>query len=271
MSNMNPSQQGGEALRRQVPITLQAIGLEKVNTINARDLHSWLEVEKDFSNWVKYQIDRARLVQHRDYEVFAFLGGSDIHQGRGGDRRSIEYALTIDAAKHVAMLSQTERGFQAREYFINCERRANDPVHQWLTMTRTKVLRIVLKLAEERDAARELTTRQQVQIQELVPKAAFHDAVAQADGGQSMAEVAKVLGTGQNRLFRLLYEHNILMPANRLPYQEFIDRGYFRVIEQKPWQDSTGRTFVPTKTLVTGKGLAWIQKKWFPKQEGGAA
>ena len=107
-------------------------------------------------------------------------------------------------------------------------------------------------------------------VQELTPKAEFSDAITDSRDGMSIQAAAKMLGTGQNRLFRLLYVEKVLMPENRLPYQEFEDRGYFRVIAQTPWQDKEGNTHIPRKTLVTGKGLAWIQKKWFPKQEGAA-
>ena len=63
-------------------------------------LHAFLEVKKDFSNWIKKQIGRARLVEGRDYIIFAQKGKNT---GRG--RSSLEYHLTIDAAKHIAMMS----------------------------------------------------------------------------------------------------------------------------------------------------------------------
>ena len=70
------------------------------SAVNARDLYAFLEVKKDFSNWIKKQIGRARLVEGRDYIIFAQKGKNT---GRG--RSSLEYHLTIDAAKHIAMMS----------------------------------------------------------------------------------------------------------------------------------------------------------------------
>lgn len=98
------------------------------------------------------------------------------------------------------------------------------------------------------------------EIQVLQPKAAFHDAVNDASGAQSIQEVAKVLGTGQNRLFTWLRDQHILLPSN-LPYQEYMDRGYFKVVE-RTWKDAEGEPHLTTKTLVTGKGLAWLQKRY---------
>ena len=68
--------------------------------MNARDLHAFLEVKKDFSDWIKKQIERARLLEGRDYIIFPQKGENT---GRG--RSSLEYHLTIEAAKHIAMMS----------------------------------------------------------------------------------------------------------------------------------------------------------------------
>ena len=91
-------------------------------TVNARDLHAFLEVKQDFSNWIKKQIERARLVEGRDYIIFAQKGENT---GRG--RSSLEYHLTIEAAKHIAMMSGCDKGFEVRDYFLECERIAKQP------------------------------------------------------------------------------------------------------------------------------------------------
>jgi len=61
-------------------------------------------IGRDFSNWVKNQIDSLQLVENEDYVCFAEKGESI--EGRGGDRRSIEYHFTLDAAKHIAMATK---------------------------------------------------------------------------------------------------------------------------------------------------------------------
>ena len=117
------------------------------------------------------------------------------------------------------------------------------------------LLRVTQRLAEEY-RARKLA---EAKVEELEPKAEFHDRVAGAVDAQSIRDVAKVLGTGQNRMFAWLRGERILMADNR-PYQDFLDAGYFRVIEQT-WEDRDGNVHLTTKTLVTGKGLAWLQKR----------
>lgn len=94
------------------------IGGISIQTVNARALHASLGVRRDFNQWMRDQIDRVRLQEERDY-----LSYEDVGNPRGGRPRR-EYALSLDAAKHIAMMSQTDRGFQVRDYFIECETRA---------------------------------------------------------------------------------------------------------------------------------------------------
>ena len=89
--------------------------------VNARDLHVFLEVGRDFSNWMKDQIEKCDLVENQDYEVFAEKG-----ENPKGGRPSKEYALSINAAKEISMMSQTEKGKQARRYFIACEEKLKE-------------------------------------------------------------------------------------------------------------------------------------------------
>ena len=94
----------------------------------------------------------------------------------------------------------------------------------------------------------------------LLPKAEFFDAVTDSKSAISIGEVAKVLdmGIGQNKLFAFLRERKILDRQN-IPYQEYIDRGYFRTIEQK--YDVRGEVRISIKTLVFQKGIDFIRKQ----------
>ena len=113
------------------------------------------------------------------------------------------------------------------------------------------------------DYARDKQQLQQ-QVAALEPKALFHDEVTAAVNDQPIASIAKVLGTGEIRLFRWLRDSNILM-GNNLPYQQFIDAGYFHVVE-RTWRDQNGEPRVTAKTMVTGKGLVFLQRRWGQKR-----
>ena len=102
-----------------VKIERNQIAGKTVQTANARELHTFLEVKKDFSGWIKAQIKRAMLTEGKDYLVTQ--KGEQLPSGM---KHLIEYQLTIEAGKHIAMLAGTAKGKEVREYFIECERRA---------------------------------------------------------------------------------------------------------------------------------------------------
>jgi len=66
------------------------------------------------------------------------------------------------------------------------------------------------------------------------------------------------MGIGRNRLFKFLRDQGILM-YNNIPYQAYIDNGYFRTIEQE-YLKPDKKTGISIKTLVYQKGLDYIQK-----------
>lgn len=115
-----------------------------------------------------------------------------------------------------------------------------------------------LRLAAEQT---EKLEKQAVAIAEMQPKADFHDDVAAAINAQDYQAVAKVLGTGRTRFTRWLKAKKITM-ENLRPYQQYEDAGYFRVDERKRKDPVTGESIIYTKTLVTGKGVIYLQKKW---------
>lgn len=109
--------------------------------------------------------------------------------------------------------------------------------------------------------AQNIISQKDKQIEQMKPKAEFFDAVADSRTAISMNEVSKVLGIkgyGRNNLFEFLRKNGILDRWN-VPYQRYIDCGWFRVIEQK--YTIQGEPCVTTKTLVYQKGVDAIRKK----------
>lgn len=109
--------------------------------------------------------------------------------------------------------------------------------------------------------AQNIIQQKDKQIAEMKPKVEFFDAVADSKTAISMNEVAKVLaikGFGRNNLFEFLRNEKILDRYN-VPYQRYVDAGWFRVIEQKYMKN--GEQQVTTKTLVYQKGVDGIRKK----------
>ena len=108
--------------------------------------------------------------------------------------------------------------------------------------------------------AQNIISQKDRQIEEMKPKAEFFDTVADSKTAISMNEVAKVLnikGYGRNNLFEFLRNRKVLDSWN-VPYQRYVDNGWFRVIEQH--YQKNGEPIVTTKTLVYQKGVDGIRK-----------
>lgn len=105
-----------------IRVAERQIGDGAIQTVNARDLHAFLGVGKVFAAWIQERIQKYGFVENQDFAIgFPVL---ENQSGRGGDRRSKEYHLSLDMAKELAMVERNDKGKQARQYFIDCERRA---------------------------------------------------------------------------------------------------------------------------------------------------
>lgn len=89
--------------------------------VSARDLHHGLKIKKHFTDWVKQNFKI--FVENRDYT----FSPKSVNVPNGGTKQIQDYAITIDMAKHIAMMSRTVMGKKFREYFIEVEKKWNDP------------------------------------------------------------------------------------------------------------------------------------------------
>jgi anti-repressor protein len=227
--------------------------IDTVQTVNARELHAFLEIGKDFSNWIKAQLERARLVEDRDFVKVA-------QKGELGGQTRIEYFLTIEAAKHIAMMSGSEKGFEVREYFIECERRVkhNAPA---IDLNDPSFLRTMLLGYTEKVIALE------AKVAADAPKVEFVEKYTKADGNKGVREVAKLLNANEREFVAFLVTHNIMYRLNgRLTayaHHQHADR--FAV---KTGVGSNEHAF--TQSMFTPKGVAWIAEKWAEYQSAHA-
>jgi len=118
------------------------------------------------------------------------------------------------------------------------------------------LIRLATTLKEERD--KRIAAERQIETDK--PKVEFFDQVADSKDAVDLGTAARVLnmGIGRNRLFEILRDNKILMDNNQ-PYQKYIDRGYFRTVEQK-YTKPDGTTCISIKTLVYQRGLDYIRK-----------
>lgn len=90
--------------------------------VNARDLHAFLESKQQFADWIKSRINQYGFVENQDYQILA----SETYEASWGGNNKVEYALSIDMSKELSMVEKTKKGKEARSYFIDCERVANE-------------------------------------------------------------------------------------------------------------------------------------------------
>lgn len=219
-------------------------------TVSARELHEALDIKYDFKRWVESNFKSFVMGEdfnpHMDVKV-QFEGNRQVH------RSYQDYQLSIDMAKHLCLMSQTDKGKMCRQYLIDLEKAWNTP---------EQVMARALKIADETIAKLQSDNRVLIEDNErMKPKAEFFDAVTDSKDAIPMADVAKVLdmGIGRNKLFEFLRNNKILMADNK-PYQKYVDAGYFRVIEQK-YDKGYGETGINIKTLVFQKGVDYIRKR----------
>jgi phage antirepressor YoqD-like protein len=121
-----------------------------------------------------------------------------------------------------------------------------------------KVLAYHIQKANEYKERAELAEQKLI---EQAPKVDFYDTVTQSTDAIDMKEVAKTLnidGLGRNKLFALLRDRGVLDKKN-LPYQEYVNRGYFKIVESS-FITKDGGKGVSLKTVVFQKGLDFIRK-----------
>lgn len=112
-----------------LPVFSGFLGGDQVKLVDARALYVFMQVRRDFATWIKARILKFGFVVGEDYLTAKSgeqLDSPDLVNQvsrHGGDRRSIDYHLTLDMAKELAMVENNERGRQARRYFIECEKR----------------------------------------------------------------------------------------------------------------------------------------------------
>lgn len=166
----------GNQLANIINIGEDVIGGESIQTVNARQLHTGLGVKKDFSNWIKAQILRARLVENRDFALVAQKG----EQLPSGAKHLIEYHLTIESAKHIAMMSGTEKGFEVREYFLECEHLAKQKT-QALPVVKSQAMQLIIAQAMAFDRLEQEQQRQATEIAKLGESLAVIEARTQPE------------------------------------------------------------------------------------------
>lgn len=212
--------------------------------ISGRELHSFLEVKTAYKDWFP------RMTEYGFTEGEDFC--SNLSESTGG-RPSIDHSLTIDMAKELCMIQRTERGKQARQYFLQVEKDWNSP---------QKIMARALALAEKELATIRTTVQvQQQQISELQPKATYYDLVLQCKNAIPVSIIAKDYGYSARKMNELLNERGVQFKQGKngpwLLYQKYAGMGYTSTKTQN-FPDKNGEMFARVHMYWTQKGRMFI-------------
>jgi anti-repressor protein len=117
-----------------------SINEQTLDTVNARELHTFLELGRDFSNWIKARIAQYGFEEGEDFMCVENLSSPKRASSKSRTQKVKDYFLTLDMAKELAMVERNEKGKQARRYFIDCEKQLHEQKHLPATTPNTAIL-----------------------------------------------------------------------------------------------------------------------------------
>ena len=223
------------------------------HTVSAKTLYEFLGLDPTtWAKWYKRNIlNNEFAFEHVDYEP---LG---IETSGKGNRVSQDFEITIDFAKKISMMARTEKGNEARKYFIECERKVLNPA-----LSDSEIMSRALMIAHETLAAKDKVIEakdQQMMLQEPVME--NQRILTETDKVFTMTEGGATLGISAQRLKKLLIQTKFFKAADGLPYQKFLDGGYFQVkLIAVPIKKKFSK-MIP-QACVTGKGMILLTS-WY--------
>ena len=221
-----------------IPLQPQTINGNAVETVSARELHEFLESKQDFSTWIKNRIEKYEFVENQDYIMLH----KKMELSKTG-QMGVEYFVSVGMAKELAMVERTEKGKQARQYFIECERKLRETQAKLAPKTYVEALRT---LADEVEAHEQ--TKQTLAIAE--PKAQYFDKLVERNLLTNFTTTAKEFGVKRKDFVAYLLDNGYIyrdQRGNLLPYAVHVPH-LFEVKEYCKDHHSG------TQTLITPKG-----------------
>ena len=221
--------------------------------VSARQLHQTLEVKKRFSAW--FEANSKLFIENEDFT--SVQTGTVVNNG--AIKPLQDYALTLDMAKQLAMMSRTIKGAEVRQYFIQVEKDFNSP---------EKIMARALLMADKK------VHKLEAQIEADKPKVLFADAVSASHSSILVGDLAKLISQngykiGGNRLFVWLRENGYLIKRKgsdwNMPTQRSMEMKLFE-IKESTITHPDGHISVSKTVKVTGKGQQYFINKFLNEE-----
>ena len=230
-------------------------------------------VGKDVATILGYENTNDAIIKHVDEEGRIIVQLSDIQEGRNSDpllninqlpphMRGSKIGLITESGMYALVFGSQLEGAKAFKKWVTSEvlpairRTGTYALQNRLPKTFSEALRLLADTVEQNE-------KLQQKIIDDQPKVDFAEHVSDASNAISFRDFAKLLcnekiNIGQNRLFDWMRTNKYILKDNT-PYQEYIDKGYFKVLEQT-FQTAYGKQ-TSVKTLITGKGQIYFTEK----------
>ncbi len=219
--------------------------------VSARGLYTYLGATERFQNWFERQLQYG-FTENLDYagcKVFNTLANQYL----------VDYAITVDMAKEVSMIQRTEKGKEARQYFIACQKELLNIKPR----THLEVIDSERALLIENMSLNSKLNQAKIKIEADRSKVIFAESVVGSKGSVLIRQFAKDLCTedfkiGQKGVFDFLRKNNYIN-AKSEPYQQYVTMDIFEVITRTV--GSGAETFATKTTKITGKGSVYLAEK----------
>ena len=109
-------------MKNIIAIQTMQINTIGVKAVNSRDIHAYVESKRQYADWIKTRLEDLGAIANEDYILIS-------QKNENGNNRPLkDYIVTLDIAKHLAMMERNDKGREVRQYFIEVEKEANKPM-----------------------------------------------------------------------------------------------------------------------------------------------
>lgn len=224
-------------------------------TVSARELHKSLEISKRFSAW--FETNSQGFIENEDFT--SVLSGTVVNNG--AHREIQDYSLSVDMAKHICLMSRTEKGKECRQYLIDLEKAWNTPEQVFARALKMADQTIAKLKGSVETLTAEVSAKNQI-IGELKPKADYYDEILKNPGLVTITQIAKDYGMSGKKMNETL--HNIGIQYKQsdqwLLYSKYHGLSYTHS-ETVNITRSDGRPDVKMITKWTQKGRIFLYDK----------
>lgn len=225
--------------------------------VSGRELHEFLEVKTKYVDWFKRMVDYGF---EEGVDFVMVTQKRETNNPKNPFTEILDHHIKLDMAKELSMIQRTEKGKQARQYFLQLEKMWNSP---------EMVMKRALEYADKQVA--ELKNKLALDK----PKVLFAEALETSNTSILIGELAKLLkqngvNIGQNRLFDWLRDNGYLIKRQgetfNLPTQYSMENEWFE-IKKRHINNPDGSIRVTKTPKVTGKGQVYFINKFLERKE----